>query len=80
MYSSVVIFIAGNDCLVLSTALFDEHIVRHQVKYLGLMENLRVGRAGFCYRRQFDIFLNRLVCVFVYTAMLTESGLDTCLS
>jgi len=38
---------------------FDEHIIRHQVKYLGLMENLRVRRAGFCYRRQFQIFLQR---------------------
>lgn len=38
---------------------FDETIVRHQVKYLGLMENLRVRRAGFCYRRQLGVFLER---------------------
>jgi myosin-1 len=38
---------------------FDETVVRHQVKYLGLMENLRVRRAGFCYRRVFEIFLQR---------------------
>jgi myosin-1 len=37
----------------------DEKIVRHQVKYLGLMENLRVRRAGFCYRRHMDFFLQR---------------------
>ena len=36
-----------------------EEIVRHQVKYLGLMENLRVRRAGFAYRRPYDIFLRR---------------------
>ncbi|KAG7282684.1 hypothetical protein CRUP_017610, partial [Coryphaenoides rupestris] len=38
---------------------FDEVLVRHQVKYLGLMENLRVRRAGFAYRRHFEAFLER---------------------
>ncbi|XP_061162606.1 unconventional myosin-Ic-like [Saccostrea echinata] len=38
---------------------FDDQIVHHQVKYLGLMENLRVRRAGFAYRRPYEIFLNR---------------------
>ncbi|XP_051512674.1 unconventional myosin-Ih-like [Myxocyprinus asiaticus] len=38
---------------------FDEVLVRHQVKYLGLMEHLRVRRAGFAYRRRYDIFLQR---------------------
>ncbi|XP_026105337.1 unconventional myosin-Ic-like isoform X2 [Carassius auratus] len=38
---------------------FDEVLVRHQVKYLGLMENLRVRRAGFAYRRNFEVFLER---------------------
>ncbi|XP_020776584.2 unconventional myosin-Ih isoform X1 [Boleophthalmus pectinirostris] len=38
---------------------FDEALVRHQVKYLGLMEHLRVRRAGFAYRRKYDIFLQR---------------------
>ncbi|CAL8249089.1 unnamed protein product [Merluccius merluccius] len=37
----------------------DEALVRHQVKYLGLMEHLRVRRAGFAYRRRFDVFLQR---------------------
>ena len=41
-------------------AIFKEEIVRHQVKYLGLMENLRVRRAGFAYRRQYETFLKRL--------------------
>ncbi|XP_036952953.1 unconventional myosin-Ih [Acanthopagrus latus] len=39
--------------------LFDEALIRHQVKYLGLMEHLRVRRAGFAYRRKFDVFLKR---------------------
>ncbi|XP_043282313.1 unconventional myosin IC [Venturia canescens] len=38
---------------------FNEKIVLHQVKYLGLMENLRVRRAGFAYRRPYDQFLQR---------------------
>uniref|UniRef100_A0A3Q0SGY0 Myosin IH n=1 Tax=Amphilophus citrinellus TaxID=61819 RepID=A0A3Q0SGY0_AMPCI len=38
---------------------FDEALIRHQVKYLGLMEHLRVRRAGFAYRRKYDIFLKR---------------------
>ncbi|XP_056888464.1 unconventional myosin-Ih isoform X2 [Takifugu flavidus] len=38
---------------------FDEVLIRHQVKYLGLMEHLRVRRAGFAYRRKFDVFLKR---------------------
>ncbi|XP_061753715.1 unconventional myosin-Ic [Nerophis ophidion] len=38
---------------------FDEVLVRHQVRYLGLMENLRVRRAGFAYRRSFEAFLQR---------------------
>uniref|UniRef100_A0A667YY73 Myosin IH n=1 Tax=Myripristis murdjan TaxID=586833 RepID=A0A667YY73_9TELE len=38
---------------------FDEALIRHQVKYLGLMEHLRVRRAGFAYRRRYDVFLQR---------------------
>lgn len=34
-------------------------LIRHQVKYLGLMEHLRVRRAGFAYRRKFEVFLKR---------------------
>lgn len=34
-------------------------LIRHQVKYLGLMENLRVRRAGFAYRRKYEAFLQR---------------------
>ena len=36
--------------------------VLHQVEYLGLKENIRVRRAGFAYRREFDKFLRRLTC------------------
>ncbi|XP_023976521.2 unconventional myosin-Ih [Physeter macrocephalus] len=38
---------------------FDVFLIRHQVKYLGLMEHLRVRRAGFAYRRKYEHFLQR---------------------
>lgn len=46
---------------------FDDTIVTHQVKYLGLMENLRVRRAGFAYRRLYDLFLQRYKCLSAET-------------
>lgn len=42
---------------------FDTELIRHQVKYLGLMENLRVRRAGFAYRRGYEAFLQRYKCL-----------------
>ncbi|XP_058458353.1 unconventional myosin IC [Malaya genurostris] len=42
---------------------FEFELVRHQVKYLGLMENLRVRRAGFAYRRTYERFLQRYKCL-----------------
>lgn len=44
-----------------SAAAFDEQRVRHQVSYLGLVENVRVRRAGFAYRQRYDRFLKRYV-------------------
>lgn len=37
----------------------DENRVKHQVKYLGLAENIKVRRAGFAYRADFHRFLER---------------------
>jgi len=34
-----------------------------KVQYLGLMENLRVRRAGFAYRRTYEDFLQRYKCL-----------------
>lgn len=39
--------------------LFDEARCRHQVAYLGLLENVRVRRAGFAYRQPYERFLQR---------------------
>lgn len=42
---------------------FDFDLVKHQVKYLGLMENLRVRRAGYAYRRCYTDFFQRYKCL-----------------
>lgn len=42
-----------------SSGVFNDKLILHQVKYLGLMENLRVRRAGFAYRRIYELFLRR---------------------
>jgi len=39
--------------------VWDDKMITHQIKYLGLMENLRVARAGYCFRRPFANFLQR---------------------
>mmetsp|Transcript_32792 Transcript_32792/g.99144 ORF Transcript_32792/g.99144 Transcript_32792/m.99144 type:complete len:771 (+) Transcript_32792:91-2403(+) len=38
---------------------WDKDRCMHQVRYLGLKENVRVRRAGYAYRRVFDKFLRR---------------------
>ena len=39
--------------------VFEDELVLHQVKYLGLLENVRVRRAGFAFRETFERFLGR---------------------
>lgn len=38
---------------------YNEPNVMHQIKYLGLQENVRIRRAGFAYRQPFDKFVER---------------------
>ena len=38
---------------------FDTDLVLHQVRYLGLMENIRVRRAGYAFRMEYSRFLER---------------------
>ena len=38
---------------------YNQENVMHQVKYLGLQENVRIRRAGFAYRQTFDKFVER---------------------
>ncbi|KAK7010457.1 unconventional myosin-Id [Biomphalaria glabrata] len=49
---------------VKSPLLFDDTRTRHQVMYLGLLENVRVRRAGFAFRMAYDRFLKRykMIC------------------
>lgn len=44
--------------------VFDSERVLHQVRYLGLLENVKVRRAGFAFRQPYEEFLKRykLVC------------------
>ncbi|GMT18808.1 hypothetical protein PFISCL1PPCAC_10105, partial [Pristionchus fissidentatus] len=42
-----------------SARAFDKERVDHQVRYLGLLENVRVRRAGFAYRMEYGRFLQR---------------------
>lgn len=60
---------------LMCAGVLDDKIVRHQVQYLGLMENLRVRRAGFCYRRQFQVFLQRYKCLCPATWPMWEGSL-----
>jgi myosin-1 len=38
---------------------YDQKMSLHQIKYLGLCENIRVRRAGFAYRQTFEKFVER---------------------
>ncbi|XP_048374320.1 unconventional myosin-Id [Sphaerodactylus townsendi] len=50
-----------------SPQLFDEERCRHQVEYLGLLENVRVRRAGFAYRQTYEKFLHRYKIIPEFT-------------
>ncbi|XP_063041875.1 unconventional myosin-Ig [Engraulis encrasicolus] len=50
-----------------SPVLFDEARCQHQVAYLGLLENVRVRRAGFAYRQPYARFLQRYKMTCEYT-------------
>jgi len=44
---------------VKATHKINQERFKHQVKYLGLVENVRVRRAGYCFRETYDDFLQR---------------------
>jgi len=60
--------------------LCDEQRVLHQVKYLGLLENIKVRRAGFAYRQHFDKFLKRFryVCPLTFPRPFPGADKDGC--
>ncbi|KAF9903382.1 class II myosin [Lobosporangium transversale] len=51
---------------------FDSKMVLHQVKYLGLCENIRVRRAGFASRQTYEKFLERFYLLSPKTAYAGE--------
>ncbi|XP_077557272.1 unconventional myosin-Id-like [Haemaphysalis longicornis] len=59
-----------------SPILFDEKRVRHQVNYLGLLENVRVRRAGFAYRQDYTRFLRRYKMITEFTWPNFRKGSD----
>lgn len=46
--------------------------VMHQIKYLGLQENVRIRRAGFAYRQTFDKFVERFYLLSPKTSYAGE--------
>lgn len=48
--------------------------IRHQVRYLGLLENVRVRRAGFAHRHRYDLFLKRYKMISEFTWPNFNSG------
>ncbi|KAF9434267.1 class II myosin [Entomortierella beljakovae] len=51
---------------------FDQKMVLHQVKYLGLCENIRVRRAGFASRQTYEKFLERFYLLSPKTSYAGE--------
>lgn len=48
---------------------YDSNLSLHQVKYLGLLENVRVRRAGYAYRQTYEKFFYRYeteTCLFFF--------------
>uniref|UniRef100_A0A8D8YBU6 Myosin-IA n=3 Tax=Cacopsylla melanoneura TaxID=428564 RepID=A0A8D8YBU6_9HEMI len=50
-----------------SAVVFNDQRVEHQVRYLGLLENVRVRRAGFAHRQPYDRFLKRYKMISEFT-------------
>ena len=61
---------------VKSPVVFDEERVNHQVRYLGLVENVLVRRAGFAYRQRYVTFLKRYKMISQYTWPNFRGGSD----
>ncbi|ODQ44208.1 hypothetical protein PICMEDRAFT_18465 [Pichia membranifaciens NRRL Y-2026] len=55
-----------------SPSEYDTKAVLHQVKYLGLKENVRIRRAGFAYRQTFEKFVERFYLLSIKTSYAGE--------
>jgi myosin I len=58
---------------------FDKEKVIHQIKYLGLLENIKVRRAGYCYRESFCAFVKRfgMISSSVWSGAEVARGCDS---
>ncbi|CAF1230175.1 unnamed protein product [Adineta steineri] len=57
-----------------SPVIFDQTRIEHQIAYLGLLENLRVRRAGFCHRKPYDRFVQRYKIIDCVRSKLHPHG------
>ena len=55
-----------------SATEYDTKAVLHQIKYLGLQENIRVRRAGFAYRNTFEKMVERFYLLSPNTSYAGE--------
>lgn len=55
-----------------SATEYDTKAVLHQIKYLGLQENIRVRRAGFAYRNTFEKVVERFYLLSPKTSYAGE--------
>ncbi|OAX40076.1 hypothetical protein K503DRAFT_28351 [Rhizopogon vinicolor AM-OR11-026] len=55
-----------------SATEYDTKAILHQIKYLGLQENIRVRRAGFAYRNSFDKMVERFYLLSPSTSYAGE--------
>lgn len=55
-----------------SPSEFNSKNVLHQVKYLGLQENVRIRRAGFAYRQTYEKFVERFYLLSTKTSYAGE--------
>ncbi|KAJ3837340.1 P-loop containing nucleoside triphosphate hydrolase protein [Lentinula raphanica] len=55
-----------------SSSEYDEKAILHQIKYLGLQENIRVRRAGFAYRNTFEKMIERFYLLSPRTSYAGE--------
>ncbi|KAH7930925.1 hypothetical protein BV22DRAFT_1115754 [Leucogyrophana mollusca] len=55
-----------------SSSEYDSKAILHQIKYLGLQENIRVRRAGFAYRNTFEKMVERFYLLSPSTSYAGE--------
>ncbi|CAF0979976.1 unnamed protein product [Rotaria sordida] len=60
-----------------SPNVFDQTRVEHQIAYLGLLENVRVRRAGFCHRTPYERFVQRYKIIDSVRSKLYPRGSPT---